>query len=92
MSKTFYSDFVAHITRFYFAWDKAKGFRSPEDKVNYLAVESVMLELPQVDRETLRVTYTGQKPTSSLRNDRSVYRLLTWYEKKVAQTRGLISK
>ena len=91
MGKTYYSDFVAHMTRFYFIWDNTVKFRSPEDEQNYKSVQKVMEELTQLDRETLRRVYVGQKPTSSLRNDGSVYRLLKWYEKRVAQTRGLIA-
>lgn len=92
MSKSFYSDFVAHITRFYFVWDSSKGFRSPQDQENYNAVKVIMEDIPQLDRDIIRTVYSGSKPTSALRNDGSVYQLLNWYEKKVAQARGLIAK
>lgn len=92
MSKTFYSDFVAHITRFYFSWDKSREFNSEADQKNYEAVASVISSFNVVDTETLRVVYSGHKPSSALRRDNVVYSMLSRYEKLVAVERGLIAK
>lgn len=86
MAKTFYSDYVAHATRFFFVWEENKGFRHEVDKLNYLSVKAVLGKLPKTDFDFIRDYYTEHKRATCAQE----FQLVSYYEKCVAQTRRLI--
>lgn len=57
MAKPYYADYVNHMLRFYFRYDRKKGFKNDVDKSNYIAADKVIQHLPENDVEVLRTVY-----------------------------------
>jgi len=57
MAKPYYADYVNHILRFYFRYNRNKGFKNDVDKTNYIAADKVIQRLPDNDREVLSTVF-----------------------------------
>lgn len=57
MAKPYYADYVNHILRFYFRYNRNKGFKNEVDKTNYIAADKVIQRMPDTDREVLSTVF-----------------------------------
>lgn len=57
MAKTYYADYVNHILRFYFRYDRNKGFKNDVDKTNYMSADRVIQKLSDTEIKVLTVVY-----------------------------------
>lgn len=57
MAKTYYADYVNHILRFYFRYDRNNGFKNDIDKTNYISADKVVQKLSDTEKELLSVIY-----------------------------------
>lgn len=97
--KNYYSDYVAHATRFYLQCDPDRGFRTEVDEKNYRAVERVYSRLNSENKEKVSDFYSNNNPrdrrnTGDYRApvaDSETHKLICAYEKEVARLRGLIA-
>lgn len=53
MAKPYYAEYVNHILRFYFRYDRSRGFKNDVDKTNYLAADKVVQRLSETERTVL---------------------------------------
>lgn len=51
--KPYYADYVNHILRFYFRYNKNKGFKNDVDKTNYIAADKVVQRLTDGEKSVL---------------------------------------
>lgn len=61
--KPYYADYVNHILRFYFRYNRSKGFKNDVDKSNYIAADKVIQRLPNDERDILSDVFCGNKET-----------------------------
>ena len=99
--KSYFTDYVNHILRFYVRRiDGDTLFRSEPDKLNYIAADRVMKKLDSRKREMIRYVYL-QYSSNVLQNVRYISRtrgydekelwlLISDVTKKIAKERGLI--
>lgn len=57
MAKCYYADYVNHIFRFYFRYNRNKGFKNEVDKLNYTAADKVVQKLTDEQRELLSAVF-----------------------------------
>lgn len=99
MAKNFYSDYVAHITRFYLGHDvNRSAFRSAVDAENYQAVDKVVGTLTEDDMRIISEFYTQNGPRERKAGvyreaitDRHTHEVIAAYERAVARERSLIA-
>lgn len=56
--KPYYADYVNHILRFYFRYNKSKGFKNDVDKTNYIAADKVVQRLTDNEKSVLGTIFT----------------------------------
>ena len=57
MGKPYYADYVNHILRFYFRYNRNKGFKNDVDKMNYIAADKVIQRMSDTEREILSAVF-----------------------------------
>ena len=57
MAKPYYADYVNHILRFYFRYNRNKGSTNQVDKTNHIAADKVIQRMPDTDREVLSTVF-----------------------------------
>jgi hypothetical protein len=100
MAKPYYADYVNHILRFYFRYDRNKGFKSDVDKSNYIAADKVIQRMSDTDRELLSAVFTQESinladnvsraATAHGEDPVRVWSLVSMVTSKVAKERRLL--
>ena len=62
MAKPYYAEYVNHILRFYFRYNRNKGFKNDVDKMNYIAADKVVQRMADADREVLSAIFKQDNP------------------------------
>ena len=57
MAKPYYAEYVNHILRFYFRYNRSKGFKNDVDKMNYIAADKVVQRMTDIDRNILTLVF-----------------------------------
>lgn len=57
MAKPYYAEYVNHILRFYFRYNRNKGFKNEVDKMNYLAADKVIQRVTTHDRDIVSAVF-----------------------------------
>lgn len=92
-----YSSYIAHICRYYFTYPNQTEFKSDCDKLNYQVVDKAYKILDQEEKKLIKRMYLGASMTDTIRylakeqkiKERSLWKLITQFEKRVATFRGL---
>lgn len=99
MGKTFYSDYVSHMLKFYCKYPLIESFKSDVDEMNHEICDEVMSELEETERLILAEIFTTKEPLTviikKLAGDYSfdepfVWELLNDVSYDIAVRRGLI--
>lgn len=62
MAKPYYADYVNHILRFYFRYNRNKGFKNDVDKMNYIAADRVVQRIADPDNTMLSEVFKQDNP------------------------------
>lgn len=99
MAKPYYADYVNHILRFYFRYNRNKGFKNDVDKSNYIAADKVIQRLTNIERNIISDVFTNERsmviiiPLISQKYamcECDVWDILSTVQKRIAVKRGLI--
>ena len=100
MAKPYYADYVNHMLRFYFRYNRSKGFKNDVDKINYLAADKVITRLPDYQQDWLFDVFNGKSisfnKNVALAADRNgvdkttLWSILTTVTTKIAKERKLL--
>ena len=99
MSRTYYTDYVRHMLRFYSRNYDLKTFKNDVDKSNWFACYNVLKGISETDRDILMQVYSGfDTLADEVFNTSREYKIdqnIIWdlmkkVENKIAHKRGLI--
>lgn len=62
MAKPYYAEYVNHILRFYFRYDRTRGFKNDVDKTNYMSADRVIQKLSDNDVKVLTTVFQQDNP------------------------------
>ena len=100
MAKPYYAEYVNHILRFYFRYDRTRGFKNDVDKTNYLSADRVIQKLSDNDVKVLTTVFQQDNPnlvdnvvsaSKQFREDPTkIWSLISSITTKIAKERKLL--